>query len=373
MHEETPLPKTRNWPALDGLRATAVTIVILYHLAQWPHGLGGAGYLGVDVFFVISGFLITTLIIGEYERTRTVSFRNFYARRVLRLGPALVAVLVIAIVLAVSIAPPAERTSTVAGLPFVAFYIGNLAVAFGGAQLGLLQHTWSLSIEEQFYLVWPAVCVLIVSRTRSRSKVATWLVLVVVFLAAYRVFAWRSGWSLGRISYGTDTHADGLVLGSALAFFLASPRGGHALNAAGRRVLHLATVLGTTLLLLFIVTQGSSPAASTVGYPLAEITAALLVWSSVASPVTLVDDLLSSRLAVWVGRRSYGLYLWHFPIQFGIVPAGLGRAERGVLHLTLFVAAAALSYRYIEQPFLKRKRRFQATEAVPKELLTVRG
>ena len=188
----------------------AVAVVVGYHFGIVPPG----GVVGVDLFFVISGFLITTLLIEEAHRFDRISLRRFWARRVLRLGPALLCAIVLALTLSL-LCTSAARHDTVTGLPWVLLYSGNWIRAMGINTLGLLGHTWSLAIEEQFYLLWPFVCVVLVAKVRNVRVASLVLSGIAMIDAAYLVFAFNH-WGSLRAYYGTDTHAVGLLAGSAL-------------------------------------------------------------------------------------------------------------------------------------------------------------
>ena len=350
----------RHWRSLDGLRAFAVLTVVAYHLDA-SRIRGGA--LGVDIFFVLSGFLITGLLIREWEaHAGSVSFSAFYIRRALRLLPAFYAVLIFSAILAGTIAPSREVTPTLSNLPWVFFYLGNLRASLGHSELGLLNPTWSLAQEEQFYLVWPVICVLILSRTRRRLMPAIALILVALGEMIYRVALVRHGASLiPRVQYGPDTRSDGLLIGCALAFALSG--GGRFAQVCAKlphkSVAAVGVTCGVVVAALSVVAPMNRPAGVEFAIPIAVVATGALVWSLVTAPIGPLHWLLGTTPAVWLGRRSYGLYLWHFPIILGIPLAGLHHAARLPIHLGLSIGAAALSYRFIEMPFLRRKQRWQ--------------
>src|SRR6185437_8555828 len=174
---------TARWPALDGLRAVAVAAVVGFH-----YGVVAPGWVGVDVFFVISGFLITTLLLEESEGHGRISLRRFWGRRALRLGPALLCAIVVALALSL-LCTSATRHDTVTGVPWVLLYSGNWVRAMGPNTLGLLGHTWSLAIEEQFYFLWPLVCVAVVARSRNLTKAAVVVGGLALATALYLMFA----------------------------------------------------------------------------------------------------------------------------------------------------------------------------------------
>lgn len=369
-----------HWPALDGLRAIAVLAVIGIHV-----GVLRGGYLGVDVFFVLSGFLITSLLIGEWDhRGGRISFRDFYTRRALRLFPALGCVLVAAAVLAVLLEAsggPGDRPyalSTLGAIPWVVAFAGNLAEILhpGPVALGALGHTWSLAVEEQFYLLWPTLFALLLRRRPSRSRLALWLTAIASAEMVYRVVLAHIGYSHDRIYYGTDTHADGLLIGCAIALWLASEESSRLHRLASRLAKNAAWLGAAILVVLFAFgTQASAPV---------DISAAVLATGVIVIGVVLgrmpvaLERVLCSRQAVLIGRRSYGLYLWHVVIFAaaealvapftGIFPASHG--ERRIVFAAVLGASVAvsfivaeLSYRLVELPALRIKRRFRCEAA----------
>ncbi|BCQ27695.1 acyltransferase (plasmid) [Caballeronia sp. NK8] len=282
---------------LDGLRALSVLAVFLSHT-----GLAGieGGFIGVDVFFVLSGFLITRLLSAEHARDGQISFRGFYWRRARRLYPALFGVLA-AVAVYTFFYEPALRGSLEV-FPAL-FYVMNWVRAFQGYDAVLTGHTWSLAIEEQFYLLWPCL-LLVLLRLGYRRSLAGMVALAVV------IFAWREWLAfhhtpLARIYCGFDTHSDGLIYGAILS----------SLNREHiRRIGYLwplgAVYLGVTLFDLKMVHFAVRP----IGYVPTSIAAVVVI----ARVVTAQTSVLVRVLDVWplamLGRVSYGFYLWHYPV-----------------------------------------------------------
>lgn len=319
-------------PALDGLRAGAILLVLGLHFFNFPPG----GAVGVDLFFVLSGFLITTLLLEERETAGQILFRAFYIRRARRLFPALAALLVAFFV--VSTAAGGHPLVTVtAG----AFYFTNILIASGHGALGdRLGRLWSLAQEEQFYLLWPGLLLIL----GKSGRLVMWLIVLAAVLAVYRASLVLDGASGIRVYFGPDTHADGLVVGAALA--AARRRWGLAVGEwAGQ--LGCAAILPASV----VGWQFVRPWAIW-GEPLFEIAAALLIAAAVSE--TALSSGLSSKPMVWIGQRSYSLYLWMGTIlAWSRVLFGQGPMIRiGALGVVFVVAA--LSYRFVEQPFRRR-------------------
>jgi peptidoglycan/LPS O-acetylase OafA/YrhL len=340
-------------PALDGLRAIAVGVVLLFHarLDGFHHGA-----IGVDVFFVLSGFLITSLLVSEFAGTGGIRFGNFYRRRALRLLPAFYA----AVVLALALEALSRKGGTLRGAVLSVVYSANWAVAINNAGLGKLLHTWSLSIEEQFYLVWPVALVLILRASRNRLGVviASISVLMVLSYAEAVFLVSRATGNDSRVMYGTDTRACELLAGCLLAVCLARARTrGWSFEHLGR----IGQALGVVGLGALLVMVSYAPASDfllvSLEWPLIAVASVLVILAAAASRGP-VQRLLSARALVAVGAVSYGIYLVHFPIfVFLDERIGLGGIGVALVGTVLTAGATVLCYRFVELPFLRRKQR----------------
>jgi peptidoglycan/LPS O-acetylase OafA/YrhL len=336
-------------PGLDGLRALAVAAVFLYHSRiDWLPG----GFLGVDLFFVLSGYLITSLLLVEWEARNRIDLRRFWLRRARRLLPALVVVVLGSLALAAIFARQdlAHTRSDVLGSLF--YYanwhqiVANHSYFNVLGNPSLLQHTWSLAVEEQFYIVWPLLlvpCLVLLGRKRMPM-------IVIAGIAASVALMWilfNPGGDPSRVYYGTDTRAFLLLMGILLAlvwpWIVRMRRAVPLLELFG-----LAALVGTVL--LFLRMQDFNPTLFRGGDLAAAFCFAVLV-AAVAHPKTGIGEALGVAPLRWVGERSYGIYLWHWPII--VLVAGVNaRPSVGVVvgEAALVLAVAAISYKFVEQP-----------------------
>ena len=350
---------------IDGLRALAVLGVMAFH-ADYLFARGG--FFGVDLFFVISGFLITRLLLAELERSGSISFRDFYLRRARRILPAMLLVIAGSALAAVVLAPdalPLLRKDALASVLFVTnwhFILQQLSYFEYIGRQPLLQHLWSLAIEEQFYLVWPLVVLALASR--GGRRVLGW---VAVSLAAASVvwmgvLAQRLGFpetmDVSRVYFGTDTHAVGLLVGAALA--AAAPRlaavgaAAGASAAWGGALLGFAGLAGT----LFLFSQASEnhPWLYPWGFVASAFCSVALIVACLMPGWT--GRLLDLQPLKWIGERSYGIYLWHWPVFMLTRPGvdvALDQGQATLLRVALTFLLAAISYRFVEAPILGRR------------------
>jgi peptidoglycan/LPS O-acetylase OafA/YrhL len=342
-------------PGLDGLRALAVAAVLLYH-GGVPAAPGG--FLGVDVFFVLSGYLITSLLLAEHRATGAIALGRFWLRRARRLLPAALAVIGVCLLVTAVFLPsglPSARGDALASV----FYVNNwhqiledrsYFAAFG--RPSLLQHLWSLSVEEQFYLLWPLLLWAGLRRL-GRARTLGLTLLGVVASAGLMALLHHPGEDPSRVYYGTDTRAAPLLLGAALAFAWPAARLTTQVGRGARGVLDGAGALGLAALVVAVVAWHDYQPALYAWGLLAVAVAAAAVVAAVAHPATRLGAALGARPLTWIGARSYGIYLWHWPVMALTRPGIDVAASRWILvpaQVAAAVGLAALSYRFLEQP-----------------------
>jgi peptidoglycan/LPS O-acetylase OafA/YrhL len=347
-------------PALDGVRALAITFVVLRHATGFP----ASGALGVDIFFVLSGFLITTLLLDERLRYGAVSLRNFYRRRALRLLPALVVVLAFFLSLSIlaSVRHGASLAHPLFGVAAGLGYFTNIAITTEeGARVmpPALTHLWSLAAEEQFYIVWPAVLFLVL-RARLRLA-ATVLAAGLVLMTAEQLRLFFEGAPWARMGYAIDTRSTSILVGCLLAVLLASGARSK-VEAIGKRI----GPLGVALLLFFVVIDlGRGLFAGPL--VVAALGSAVLILRALDSDSWLSRG-LSVAPMVFLGRISYALYLWHIPILAAYGVSHPQAELRVVPALATALGCATASYYLVEKPFLRRKQQLHVGPvAVPED------
>ena len=405
-------------PGLDGLRALAVTAVIAYHLGYgWAQG----GLLGVGVFFTLSGYLITDILVGQFAASGRVRLGDFWLRRARRLLPALFVMLAVVTVWVNAFNRafvPGYRGDVIAS----GLYVNNWWYIFQHdsyysrfAPPAPLDHLWSLAVEEQFYLVWPWVVLAMVllagwlmKRRRVRllgpgahvggsadggaaaasapaaaagkagendflSGRARWAMagVALVLAAASAIemaMLYHPGYDPTRVYEGTDTRAFGLLIGAAVAMVYPTRRGGRTLSAGPRRLLDVAGLAGLVVVVLLVWrTNQYSPFMFRGGLELLSVATALVV-AAVATPGGLLGRALGWTPMRWIGVRSYGIYLWHYPIIVLTAAAGtVGTpvsAVRAVVLVAATVAIAAASWRFVEEPIRRGSYRRTAPATV---------
>ena len=342
----------RRLRALDGLRGLAVLAVLASHAVNVAHG----GFIGVDVFFVLSGYLITDLLLTEWQATGRIDLLDFYRRRTIRLAPAFVLMLLVAVPL--MIGPLAGRATwpTAGAVTAAAVYSANWVAALDVDALGPIVHTWSLAIEEQFYLVWP---LLLLAMLRRRSRLMRWLAVAVLWIVVMRASGWLATHSIWPY-FATVTHADGLLLGALVALARRRTRVPAFGSSPWTAYLAAAVLLGLSATLTI---QGG--ATYLVGLTLAGLAAAALVWHLVTDQTSRPSRMLSWAPLAGVGRISYGIYLFHLPV-FDLVQAqGWGPAATASVEFGGTALLAIVSWFAVERPVQRRFGRRPAAPVIP--------
>jgi len=355
--EQTRAPSIPYEPALDGLRGIAVGAVLLYHGGvTWMRG----GFLGVDVFFVLSGYLITTLLLVEWGRTRDIRLGRFWLRRARRLLPALGLVLSGVAVYAAFIADRSQLASIRADAFSAIGYVANWRFVLSGQGYfeeftapSPLRHVWSLAIEEQFYLLWPFI-VLGLLRWRPKLRFLTRLFAGSALASALLMAVlFRADRDPSRVYYGTDTRAQALLIGAALAAALLAAR-----QRSGKRPLRAVPLVRAglagagALTLMLIAVRDTSAWMYRGGYLLAAVATAAVICAAVQPRRNVVRAMLSPTPLRAVGKVSYGLYLWHWPVYLTVTEERFGLGGTALLMVRLLVtgALAVASYFLVELP-----------------------
>ena len=344
-------------PDIEGMRAIAVGLVILFHAYHKPFT---GGFVGVDVFFVISGFLITSLLLKEQKRAGRISISGFYARRVRRILPASTLVVLITLfatydwlgfIAGNNVANDAKWTEIFAAN----IHFGLVRTDYFGAQLppSPLQHMWSLGVEEQFYLVWPGVFLVLVLLARGaqhRKALAGALSLIIAASLIWSVIqtAVNQTWAY----FSPLTRAWELALGALVAVL--APTIARLSRAWAPQALAFAGLAGIALAAVLFTSDTRYPG-SAVALPV--VGSAALIAAGCANQRTIVGRALSARPMQWVGARSYSMYLWHWPVL--IIPAQYATKELSAFQNTgwvlLTVVASAITYRLVENPVRRAK------------------
>ncbi|MDO3385257.1 acyltransferase [Gilvimarinus sp. SDUM040013] len=353
----TPTPPTQQRiKSLDGLRGVAVFIIILFHVH--PLFISG-GFLGVDVFFVLSGFLITGLLLDEFELNDNIKLKYFYARRALRLMPALLLILAILVPTYWLFADASKAQSFSFEALIAITYTTNLAVAFEWFNLTQLRHTWSLAIEEQFYLIWPLLLLALHRRSRNRNTLLASCLALWAASIAVRVWLTVNNAPIDRLYCGLDTRADALMAGAALAVFLR--------RNDNREV-------STTLWLKWCWL----PASVVLGYfmfstnyllrglylwqlPIVHIASALVIMHLASNRDGILARALAFRPIFYLGKISYGVYLWHVPVLLAAIHYQVPTRWLMLVTLSGTILLASASYYFVERKLLRLKQHFAST------------
>jgi peptidoglycan/LPS O-acetylase OafA/YrhL/CubicO group peptidase (beta-lactamase class C family) len=340
-------------PGLDGLRALAVIAVMLYHAGYQVAG----GYLGVESFFVLSGFLITALLVAEWQQHGQIHITRFWLRRARRLLPALFVMLAGTLLISAILLPgelQALSGDTLAALLYVMNWklvIGQQSYFDALDRPSLLQHLWSLAVEEQFYLLWPLLFPIGMRLLRPLGFLIA-VIVAVCASAALMIGLYDPGSDPSRIYYGTDTRVAAMLIGAALAFVWtperrsALRRPGFVLEGGG-----IAALVG--LLVAYVWLYEQHPLLYYGGFQLVALATAALIVATTYPGARILPTPLEAGPLRWIGIRSYSLYLWHWPVLLVVrseVAPSLQGWSLGLAYFGITIALAALSYRFIERP-----------------------
>ncbi len=373
-------------PYLDGLRGIAVLLVFVFHAAR--PALPG-GFIGVDVFFVLSGYLITRILLAEHSRSGRISVADFYARRVRRLMPAVVLVVVVVVLREAVWGNLIETATRLKDSIATLFYVENWnliqqADQYFEASLSPspLRHAWSLSIEEQFYLFWPVLVIAVLAVTRRHLGRSAAVVIAVAALSAVIMALLFDPGLVTRAYYGTDARVQQPLIGAALAFLVMRSKGDARISTKPWLWPAIASAALVAIIVLARLLTGESPIYYAGGSTVIAGLAVLLILALERAPSGWMSKVVGWNPLKQLGRISYGFYLWHWPIILWLaVPAGFGFWERRVVNLAQFALTLAISiasFILIENPIRDRTIRLgqlpsPATIAVGVGTLAVAG
>jgi peptidoglycan/LPS O-acetylase OafA/YrhL len=345
-------------PELNGLRALAVLSVMICHADE---KLLRAGFIGVDFFFVISGFLITALLVEEFDTMKRISLKRFYMRRILRLAPALLVMLAVYCIATIFLYDWQRTYRNWGDALIVLLYAANWAGALAIHAPTHLGHAWSLSIEEQFYALWPPLLWLMLRTFRSRWLVAASAAAVALGVLAWRNYMFLAGAADGRIYNGTDTRADALMVGCFFGILLASNLIPREVRGAATYIFSVVGLIGLALLLALTAgpTWNAPIMFQWLYFGIALLTAVVIL-DCFMNPASVVKRVMAFKPLVWIGTVSYGLYLWHYPIFTILRDFRFTTVQILVLGNAMTFAIVTASYYLLEKPFLGMKKRYEA-------------
>jgi peptidoglycan/LPS O-acetylase OafA/YrhL len=359
-----PEPITRGeryMPGLDGLRAIAVLAVIFFHL---DFGWAPGGLLGVGIFFTLSGYLITDILLGQYARRGTIRLGRFWLGRARRLLPALFLMLLIVIAW-VTIFGPAQPDQFRKSVVSAIFYVNNWQQIAANVSYFArfapeqpLNHLWSLSVEEQFYIFWPFILLIGLKLIRDRDgnglrpKLAIWTLGLAIVSSIEMAILYHPSLDPSRVYYGTDTRAAGLLFGAALAMVWPSRRLSKKITFQARRNLDLLGCVGLLIIAIMVWRTGEFSQFLYRGGFVVLSLATVMVLMPLAHPACRLGSVVGCRPMRWIGVRSYGIYLWQTPIIVLTSPQGHHGQNllRDLLQIAATFIVAALSWRFVEEP-----------------------
>jgi peptidoglycan/LPS O-acetylase OafA/YrhL len=341
-------------PELDGLRGFAILCVMICHGTQHLPG----GFIGVDIFFVLSGLLITALLIEEFARANTISMLNFYQRRVFRLVPALAAMLMTYCLLTLIIRGPRSGVGSCIDAAVAFAYVTNWAQVFGFHSSFYLRHTWSLSVEEQFYILWPFILVTLLRITNVKGQAVLVACAIALFSWLLRACLCAHAAALDSIYIRLDTRADSLMIGCALGAVLFSRMvTERAKKMLQRLMVILAPLSFSGLIALSFFADVKDPRMYYFGFELVDFLTAALIIDVFFGHRSIIQKVLAMKWLVWVGSISYGLYLWHYIVYLTLYGMDFNSMATFTVGSLVTFLVAALSYYAMEKPILRLKRR----------------
>ncbi|WP_219835493.1 acyltransferase family protein [Paenibacillus sp. R14(2021)] len=346
----------RYMPGLDGLRAIAVFAVIAYHLnLSWVPG----GLLGVGIFFVLSGYLITDILLKQHATAGRLNLGDFWIRRARRLLPAMMIMLTL-VSAWLLVTDPARLFAMKGEIVSALLYYSNWRMIFHHVSYfesfgppSPLGHLWSLAVEEQFYLIWPIVLVFMARKLRQRGRLLLWILGGAAVSAAAMALIYVPGLDPSRVYYGTDTRAFGLLTGAALAVVWPSWKLSSALSHRGRAVLDAVGIAGLLTVAFMIARVGEYDTFLYRGGMVIVSAATAAVVAAMAHPASRLARLIGSKPIRRLGVRSYGIYLYHYPVIALSTPAAQVdefHPVRAMVQVLVSIMLAELSWRYVEEP-----------------------
>ena len=341
----------RHEPALDGLRGMAVLAVVLFHTV--PNVLPG-GFLGVDVFFALSGYLITRLLLNEHATLGRIDLWRFYQRRSWRLAPALCLMLLVYVSIELAQHGFAQWKTLALDALLALAYVTNWTRATGWHLPADLGHTWSLAVEEQFYLVWPLLLIVVLKLSR-RHGVRIMLVSILALASMFwRLYLQNQGASIDRLYNGSDVRAETLLWGALLAFISNRPQAQQERHWLDKVWEWLIPVM---MLSLWLGAQWTEAWVYSVGISAVSGMSVLLIKGLYDGRWKMLCSALAAVWIVYLGRISYGIYLWHFPILRWLMESRMETWTLLICTLALSLTAASFSYYLMEKPLLDRSDR----------------
>lgn len=344
--------------SLDGLRGFSLLLVLIFH-SFTPYTQGG--FIGVEIFFVLSGFLITNLLLLEHEQYNKIRFKNFYMRRFLRLAPALLIMVTTFYVYSEFFTEGENKGEPIKVVLAALFYVANFVRAYDWFPMGYLGITWSLSIEEQFYFIWPIFLLFLLTTIRNKMHVLYFVFFIVVLMWVNRSILVLSNTPVERLYFGTDTHSDGLLVGCIAAIFMTTHRNYFVqiIDIFGKMKIFIP-LMAISFFVLSTLFIGMYMRSIYIWYlPILEVVSAIFICYLYCEGSNNKILLFSNKYLVWLGSISYGVYLWHWFIYRVLHTYDIKGMSVVFIGGAISIAIASLSYYFVEKPVLKLKSRYR--------------